>query len=347
MKKALCIILPLLITLSLFGCTGKRSERYTKTVYEAFDTVTTVVAYDTDKESFDKHFKSFEAELKRYDMLFSIYDEYDDVVNLREINERAKTAPVECGDEILDLLEYGKECYTLTEKTVNICMGSVLSLWHEAREYSLENPKKAYIPDMSALKEASKHTDINNLVINRKNKTVYFKDDKMSLDVGAIAKGFTAQRLSAFLTGVWNDYAVSIGGNVITSGYKNSDGNTKWNIEIENPDLKSKTALETLSVSNQSVVTSGSYQRFFTVNGKAYNHIIDPKTLMPAENFSGVTVVTNGDFALADALSTALFILDFDEGRALIERTDGAEALWADKNFQKSYSSGFENYIKR
>ena len=68
---------------------------------------------------------------------------------------------------------------------------------------------------------------------------------------------------------------------------------------------------------------------------------------MPAENFSGVTVVTNGDFALADALSTALFILDFDEGKELIERTDGAEALWADKSYKKTYSSGFENYIKK
>ncbi len=333
--------------LSLFGCTDVKSRRYEKTVYDAFDTVTSVVAYDTDKESFETHFKAFEQELKRYDMLFSIYDEYDDAVNLYEINKRAKTAPIECDGDIIALLEYGKECYALTEKTVNICMGSVLSLWHEAREYSLKNPDKAYIPDMSALEEAAKHTDINDLIIDSEKKTVFFKDKEMSLDVGAIAKGFAAQRLASFLSNIWSDYAISIGGNVITSGYKNSDGNTKWNIEIENPDPEAKTALETLLVSTQSVVTSGNYQRFFTVNGKDYCHIIDPKTLMPAENFSGVTVVTKSDFALADALSTALFILSLEEGKALIEKTEGAEALWADKNFSKTYSAGFENYIKK
>ena len=347
MKKTICITLCALILVPLFGCTGAQSRRYEKTFYDAFDTVTTLVAYDTDKESFDRHCNAFEERLRHYDMLFSIYDEYDDAVNLYEINKKAKLSPVECDGDIIALLEYGKDVYTLTGKTVNICMGSVLNLWHEAREVSIESPEKAYIPDMSALKEAAKHTDINDLVIDSKNSTVFFKDNEMSLDVGAIAKGFTAGKLAEFLKNIWADYAISIGGNVITSGYKNSDGNTKWNIEIENPDKKAKTALETLSVSGQSVVTSGNYQRFFTVSNKDYCHIIDPKTLMPAENFSGVSVVTEGNFALADALSTALFILPADEGKKLIESIDGAEALWADKGYSKTYSAGFEKYIKK
>ena len=334
---------------SLFGCQlSPQSKRYTETVYDAFDTVTTVVAYDESKESFERHMKAFEDRLLHYDRLFSIYDDIDDLVNLYEINEHASKAPVECDGDIISLLLFGKECYKITNGTVNICMGSVLKLWHEAREFSLENPEKAYIPDEKELKEAARHVDINNLVIDKKKNTVFFSDSKMSLDVGAIAKGFAAEKLSEFLkAGGWEDYAISIGGNVITSGYKNSDGNTKWNIEIENPNEKAKTALETLSVSNQTVVTSGDYQRYFTVNEKNYCHIIDPKTLMPATEFSGVSVVSNGNFALADALSTALFILPLDEGKALIESLDETEAVWVDKNFNKTCSSNFEKYIKK
>ncbi len=350
MKKIVSVLLATLFVCSLFGCSANAgSERFSGTVYDAFDTVTTVTVYDSDKESFEKHLSAFEERLKHYDMLYSIYDDVDDLVNLREINEKAGSAPVEADGEIISLLSFGKECYKLTDGAVNICMGSVLSLWHEAREVSINTPEKAYTPEAAKLKDAALHTDINNLIIDEEKSTVFFKDGAMKLDVGAIAKGYAADRLAQYIkdNSIWESYAISIGGNVITSGYKNGDGSSKWNIEIENPDASSGKALEVLSVSGQAVVTSGDYQRFFTVNGKNYCHIIDPKTLMPAESFSGVSIVTDRGSALADALSTALFILPFDEGKRLVDSLERTEAVWVSKSFEKTYSQGFEDYIKQ
>ncbi|MBR7073306.1 MAG: FAD:protein FMN transferase, partial [Eubacterium sp.] len=142
----------------------------------------------------------------------------------------------------------------------------------------------------------------------------------------------------------WNDYAISIGGNVITSGFKDADG-TKWNIQLENPDKNA--APDVVCVSGEAVVTSGDYQRFYEYNGKKYCHIINPETLMPANAFTSVSVITKNDSALADTLSTALFILPLSEGRKLIESIDGAEALWVEKSGKSTYSAGFKGYIKK
>ena len=347
MKKIVCTVLSLLLCLSLFSCkntTELKNEKYTEMVIDAFDTVTTVIAFDSSKDSFDSHFSQFKQDLEQYDKLFSIYKEYDGITNLYEINAKAKDSPVKADKEIIELLKFGVDCYSKTNGAVNICMGSVLKLWHDAREVSLDDPTKAYIPDEKALSEAAKHTDINNLVIDEEASTVFFKDGEMSLDVGAIAKGYTAQKIADKIKadGVWKDFVISLGGNVVASGYKSRYNATNWNIEIENP--SGEETFEVLSVTDKSVVTSGDYQRYFTVDGKTYCHIIDPKTNMPANNFKSVSIVCD-DSALADALSTALFILSRDEGMKLIESLDGVEAMWADAKLNKTYSSGFGNYI--
>lgn len=336
-----------MICLSLFSCKKAdelKNEKYTEMVLETFDTVTTVIAFDNSKDAFNAHFKQFKQDLEQYDKLFSIYKKHEGITNLCDINEKAGKAPVKADEEIIELLKFGVDCYTKTNGAVNICMGSVLKLWHKAREASLDDPAKAYVPDKKALDEAAKHTDIKNLVIDEAASTVYFKDSEMSLDVGAIAKGYTAQKIADKIDagGIWNDYVISLGGNVIAKGYKSPYNKTKWNIEIENPD--GEKTFEVLSVSGSSVVTSGDYQRYFTVDGKKYCHIINPKTNMPANKFKSVSIVCE-DSALADALSTALFILPLEEGQRLIESLDGVEAMWADEKLNKIYSSGFPNYI--
>ena len=333
--------------LSLFGCVPA-SKRFTATITDAFDTVTTVVAYDSSVDAFNAKFEKLEAELKRLDRLFDIYSEYEGITNLCTVNKTAAEAPVRVEKEIINLLIEGKKTYTESKGKINVCLGSVLELWHTAREAALENPENAYLPDMKELKEASRHTDIDALIINEKNETVSFKDEKLKLDVGAIAKGYSAELLKDYIksNSLWKDFMLNLGGNVVTNGYKNSDGKTKWAIQIENPDLTSENALETLQLTNLSVVTSGDYQRYFEYEGKSYCHIIDPKTLMPAEYFTSVTVICENS-ALADRLSTELFVTPLSEGKALVEKLDKVEAVWVDKSYNETRSSGFEQYLMR
>ena len=350
MKKIICAALAVLIAFSCCSCGGElinKKERYSASFLDLFDTASTVIAYDESQKAFDAHYNQFYETLKEYDRLYDIYKAYDGVVNLYTLNREAKNGPVRVDEKIIDLLEYGKEVYEQSQGKTNICFGAVLSLWHTCRENAEDNPQDASIPDMNALKEAAKHTDINDLVIDRESSTVYFADELLQLDVGAIAKGYAVAKVTKWAQeNLWTSAAISIGGNVSVFGYKNDDGKTLWSIGIENPDLTSEDYLATVKITGLSVVTSGDYQRYFTVDGKKYCHIINPETLMPAEYVSAVSVICS-DSAQGDALSTTLFNMSIEDGTALVESTDGVEAVWTDKSGNQTYSTGFISYISQ
>lgn len=333
------------------SCSGNsainKKERYSSSFLDLFDTASTVLAYDTDQEAFDTHFQQFHQRLEEYDRLYDIYNSYDGINNLCTLNEKAKDGPVKVDSRIIDLLEYCKYVYELSGGKTNVCFGSVLSIWHDSREYGVNNPEDASLPDMEELKAAAEHTDINSLVIDKENSTVYFSDPELRLDVGAVAKGYAVQQACKWAKdNLWTSAAVSIGGNICTFGYKNDDGKTLWNIGIENPDTNAQDYLVNVEITDLSVVTSGDYQRYYTVDGKKYCHIINPETLMPSEYVSSVSVICE-DSALGDALSTTLFNMPIDEGLKLIEKTENAEAVWVDKDYNETYSSGFKSYIKK
>ena len=119
----------------------------------------------------------------------------------------------------------------------------------------------------------------------------------------------------------------------------------KWKAGIENPDRddKEKPFIEYVKVAGESIVTSGVYQRYYVVNGENYHHIIDPATLMPGTNYRSVSVITK-DSGLGDGMSTALFIMSYEEGKELVESLENVEAMWVMPDGELKYSSGFENY---
>jgi thiamine biosynthesis lipoprotein len=116
-------------------------------------------------------------------------------------------------------------------------------------------------------------------------------------------------------------------------------------VGIENPEGSDKDYLHTIYVNQESVVTSGDYQRYYMVEGEAYHHIIDPDTLYPAKQWRAVSVVCD-DSGLADALSTALFLLSKEEGEKLLEACN-AESVWVPLEGELLYSEGFKELIKR
>jgi thiamine biosynthesis lipoprotein len=196
---------------------------------------------------------------------------------------------------------------------------------------------------MDKLQEASAHTNIENLVIDEENSTVTLTDPKMKLDVGAIAKGYAVEMVARTLEekGI-TGYVLNVGGNVRTVGTK-PDG-TPWTAGVENPaEEENADYLAYLALDGRSLVTSGSYQRYYVVDGKRYHHIIDPATLMPSEGFVSVSIVCQNS-AEGDALSTALFCMTLEEGLVLIESIPDAEAMWLLPDGTKHESSGFDAY---
>ena len=341
MKKIISLLLlfaslvSVLSTLSACDKKDNEKEEYTtrsKTVsYAHFNTVTILSSYgDTSPEEFDSYVKTVDEMLGYYHKLFDIYYEYRGVNNLKTVNKNAGKAPVAVEDELIVFLEYCKELYTLTKGQTNILFGSVLKLWHDARETADENAgylDESLLPTEDALAEAAKHTSIDLLVIDKEAKTLYITDPAASIDVGAIAKGYAASKVAQKLKADGADaVALNAGGNIVTIGLK--PGGEEWVTGITNPNKAGTNSLICrVQIGETSLVTSGNYERYFVSGDKIYHHIIDPETLMPAEHFASVSVFTpNG--GLADALSTALFCMSYEEGLALIESIGGVEALW-------------------
>ncbi len=329
----------LLLCLSLCGC-GVQAEQkqYSATFLTVFDTVTTIVGRETSEAAFTEKAQAVHDDLLRYHQLFDIYNEYEGLNNLKTVNDHPGEA-VSVDKAIIDLLLDCRQYYELTDGRVNAAMGSVLYLWHEAREDGLNDMANAYLPDSTALKEASRHADWDSVIIDAENCTVTVTDPALRLDVGAIAKGWSVQRAAENAP---EGLLISVGGNVCATGPKDSSG-TPWVVGVQDPD-GGENYLHTLYLTRGSMVTSGDYQRAYLVDGEIYHHIIDPDTLYPGSLWRAVTVVCP-DSGLADALSTALFLLPMDAGQQLLDRC-GSCAMWIDAEGTIHYSTGFEELIR-
>lgn len=341
------LLLALLLFCSMAACKKQSGKaKYSAYYFDYFDTVTTVVGYADSKDEFDRVCASITAQLEEYHRLYTIYNRYEGLHNLYTVNETEDGVHnvVQVDEKIMDLLLYAKEIYTLTGGKTNIAMGSVLSIWHEYREAGMYDPAGAELPPMDALRAAAEHTDIEQMILDTENNTVFLADPEMRLDVGAIAKGYAVEMVAQQLTvdGI-EGYILNVGGNVRAIG--TAESGEPWSVGIENPDTEDTETpyIAYLHLSDAAVVTSGSYQRYYVVDGKSYHHIIDPETLLPGEKYLAVSVLCR-DSALGDALSTALFLMDLDEGHALVESTPDVEAMWTLPGGEQKYSSGFEAY---
>lgn len=337
------IVAMVVLCLLLSGCgqpAPEESKQYTATYLTLFDTVTTMVGRAESQEAFQETAQAVHDALLEYHQLFDIYNDYPGIANLKTINDNAGIAPVKVDSRILALLKDCKSYYADTMGRVDVAMGSVLQLWHQARTDSLDDPSSAYLPEEGALKEAAKHMDLSAVVLDEEASTVFITDPMVRLDVGAVAKGWSLQRVCDNAPG---NLLISVGGNVCAAGPKDDKG-TPWVVGVQNPD-QTQNYLHTLYIeSGYSVVTSGDYQRNFQVDGKLYHHIIDPDTLYPSQYWRSVTIVCQ-DSGLADALSTALFLLPQQEGQQLLDAM-GAEAMWVNAQGEMFYSPGFQQLIR-
>ncbi len=348
-RKITASILIMAIALSMTSCSANSQKRYKASFLELFDTVTEIVGYAEGEEKFTEYSQMIYDNLDDYNKLYDIYHDYEGINNLKTINDNAGVKTVKVDRKIIDLLIFSKKAYELTDGKVNIAFGSVLSLWHDHRIAGLDDPSSASLPDYEELQKRALHTDISKIVIDEEASTVFLEDPEMSLDVGAIAKGYATEKAALSMEEVgFVNGMISIGGNVRTLGSKYDEKGKEipWSVGIQNPDLNSTEAtLHILNLSNFSLVTSGIYERCYSVDGKQYHHIIDPETLMPTEYFVSVSIVCQ-DSGLADALSTAVFNMPYEEGIELVEKLDLVEAMWVFSDGTKMYSSGLQSLIK-
>ncbi|NLM38036.1 MAG: FAD:protein FMN transferase [Firmicutes bacterium] len=346
MKRLVLLFLAFAL-LAAAGCRPK-TTRYQAEFLGLFDTATTVIGYAESKEEFTALAQKVRERLTKYHQLYDIYHDYEGLNNLKTINDHAGVAPVKVAPEIIALLLFAREQYFTTGGALNIAFGPVLKIWHDYRSRGIDDPQTAKVPPRQLLEEAARHTALEGMIIDEAASTVYLPEPGMRLDVGAVAKGYAVERVARLLEaeGV-TSLLLSVGGNIRALGGKpDRTGVKPWKIGIRNPDPESPVSeLCTVRIEGLSVVSSGSYERYYTVDGKRYHHIIDPITLMPAAYFTNVTVICR-DSGLADALSTALFNLPLEKGKELVAGIGGVEVLWVTAGGEVIPSEGFGAYLE-
>ena len=333
----------------LAGCTAPKTSGQTQTenrgksYFAYFDTVSYVYSYAGDSaEQFDERSAEVSDILGEYHRLFDIYHEYSGVNNLCTLNLNAGGEALEVDPGLIDFLLYARELYEATDGEINVMMGAVLRVWHDLRDAAADDPQAARLPTDEELAAAARHTDFSLLEIDEENHTVRITDPAASIDVGALGKGYATEMAARALEaeGV-SSYVLNVGGNIRIIGTK-PDGKG-WVTGIKDPQNTSEFAVK-LRLADTSCVTSGDYERCYTVDGVRYHHIIDKDTLYPARYFRSLTVVTKNS-ALADALSTALFCMTYEDGAALADRL-GVDVLWIFPDGERKYTPGIEKLIE-
>ncbi|MGN0778237.1 MAG: FAD:protein FMN transferase [Aristaeellaceae bacterium] len=325
MRRVLALLL--LACVLLTGCGHQPLHRYTHSFFGTFDTFIVLTGYADSQETFDRAAQVCEAAFRTYHELFDPYVHSDTMENLWNLNQKAWKEPVVVCAEMMELLQQCKERAATLSPAVNPAMGRVLSLWHDARENAEYDPATAALPDMAALEAAAEHCSLDDLMLDPEAMTVYYADPLLRLDLGAVAKGYAAGKVAEQLADMLPAFSLNAGGNLVL-GPSSDKG---WKVSVQHPDKalvgESDAYLCTIQAENCAVVTSGDYQRYYVVEGQRLHHIIDPATLMPAAHVRAVTILAP-DSALADWLSTAAFVLPYEESRAMIDALPDVEALW-------------------
>ncbi len=330
----LCVLLLMLCT----GCSG--THRYSVTYADVFDTVTTFTAYMASRAEFDALAERLHKQLLEDHRRSDIYHEYPEMVNLCTLNKRAGEEAVQVDGDLMDLLQSGVRWHELTGGKLNIALGAVLALWQENRESAASDPASARLPDENRIREAAAHCSMADLALDADTCTVRYLDPELKLDVGAVAKGWAQNRAMELLdNALCTSWLLNMGGSVCCRGTK-PDG-SPWTIGLEDPLDKSQ-PMRTFPLTDSSAVTSGVDQRYYMVEGKRYHHLIDPETGFPCDRYTQVTIILP-DPLLADALSTALFLMDREAGSELAQRLE-AEALWILPDGSQIKTDGFPEF---
>ncbi len=314
---SLCLLFSTLLFFT--GCRSKQGV-YTTSFLDTFDTVLTVTVGADTREQATEWTTALHGIARNLHGQFSVYDSVSEFNNLETVNRYAgQDRPVKVSREIVELLTLGKEMYTLSGGAVNICMGGLLSEWRKAKEDS-RVPTKDTVENI--LRE---QTSIDRLFVDEENSTVRLTHMNVSLDVGAIAKSYVLEemRFYAETEGI-TSLLINFGGQVLAIG-RHPDGNP-WTVAIRDP--RDGSELTRIEVEDAIVATSADDQRAYTVDGISYHHIIDPATGYPARLYRSVTVILPLECTTySDGFSTALFIMNREDGQALIGNYGGS-ALW-------------------
>lgn len=335
-KNRLHRFIPFLICILLFvSCTKLKNENLKDTTQVPItkssiklNTAITITLYDSDDMSI-------------IDACFDLCDDYEELLSrtipTSEISKlnKAGTVPFQLSEATVDLIKIALDYAEISKGYFDITVEPLSSLWN----FGTATKK----PNQEAISTAVSYVDYKNVTL--KDQTLTFKEESMGIDLGAIAKGYIADRIKDLLLekGV-KSAMINLGGNVLCVGNK-PDG-SPFNIGIQKPFADRQETIAIMQLSDVSIVSSGIYERYFIEDGVTYHHLLNPKTGYPFDNdLISVTIISPLSVD-GDALSTSVFALGLDEGMKLIDSLKDTYAVFITKDYQLHYSDTFLDNIK-
>lgn len=294
------------------------------------NTIVTITLYDSDDASIiDDAFE----ECRKYENIFSRTIASSEIsrLNSRPADENTFTV----SEDVRALLEKGLYYSDISAGAFDITVEPITSLW----DFAAPSPA---LPDPEAIQAALAAVDYSRVSLD--GSTLTFSSSDTRLDLGAIAKGYIADRLKEYLKGRGVSSAlINLGGNVLCVGSK--PDSSPFKIGVQKPFENRNETIATMGISDLSVVSSGVYERHFVLEGTNYHHLLDPKTGYPYDNgLISVTIISQ-DSVDGDGLSTTCFALGLEKGLELVNSLDNTYGIFITDDYELHYSDGAENLI--
>lgn len=317
----------LLVLASMLGGCGSEPAERTGTAQAAavepvsatfyvYDTVATIKIYDP--KATERHLDDIRDLLGKIDLELSRTNEDSD---LYQVNAEAGRTAVHVSQGTFDVVKMAVRYAKETDGLLDPSIGPLINLWNIGHEH-------AKVPDKAQLEAARRLTDYRRITFDEAQRTIKLERPGMVLDLGSIGKGYAADQVSLYLREHGLDSAlINLGGSsIVAVGAK--PGGANWNVGLQDPDQSRGSQLGTIRINDETIDSSGVYERFFMQGGVRYHHILDPRTGYPTQNgLKSITIVSERATD-ADALSTAAFVMGLEDGMAYIERQPGVEAFF-------------------
>lgn len=299
-KKFFILAATLALLSAVFTGCNNTSQTTTRSDF-ALDTVVTITLYGTDDASL------LDAPFQKIYELADKLDAFSDTSEVTAINNAAGVEPVAVSDETFEVIQKGIEYGYKTDGAFDITIGPLTELWH------IGSASDGKVPEQAAVDAAKALVDYQKVTLDSTAKTVYLQESGMKLNLGAIAKGYIGDAVKAILLdeGVQNA-VINLGGNVVLIGGRTHS--QPFSVGVQDPESEDGVNLGVIETTDQSIVTSGDYERYMTASdGTRYHHILDPKTGYPADSGLHQTTVLCDSSTDADAMSTSFFIMGYDQ----------------------------------
>ena len=263
---------------------------------------------------------------------------------LYQLNHR-ELAPVkgtentyQVSDSLAELVSEGLDYSELSKGAFDIAIEPLTSLW----DFTAEDPQ---VPKDSLIQAALPKCDYHNISVDKDKNEITLKTDDTAIELGAIAKGYIADRLKDYLVSQNVKSAIiNLGGNVLCIGEK--PDNSAFKIGIQKPFADRSETIAVMDIKDKSVVSSGIYERCFEQNGTLYHHLLNPETGYPYDNgLIAVTIISDKSVD-GDALSTTCFALGLKDGMKLAESLDDVQAFFVTSDYEIHYTKDFQKKIK-